>query len=72
MRCVGHIVTQGADKNPHPIPTGKQTVRQLIGQGQGVTNIEITDGNIKLIVRIARIYGVTYALKYEVSWEHPR
>ena len=27
-------------------PTGRQTVRELVGQGQGVTNIEITDGNI--------------------------
>ena len=28
-------------------PTGKQTVKQLIGQNQGVSNIEITDSNIK-------------------------
>ena len=29
------------------IPHGKQTVKQLIGQNQGVSNIEITDPSIK-------------------------
>ena len=28
-------------------PMGKQTVKQLVGQNQGVSNIEITDSNIK-------------------------
>ncbi len=60
------------NKKLHHIPTGKQTVKQLIGQGQGVTNIEITDGNIKSFERVARKYGVNYALKKDVSVEHPR
>ncbi len=38
---------------------GKQSVKQLVGQDQGVTNIEITDRNIKDFERIARKYGVT-------------
>lgn len=44
-------------------PTGRQTVRELVGQGQGVTNIEIADGNIRSFERVARKYGVDYALK---------
>lgn len=28
-------------------PCGKQSVKQLVGQNQGVSNIEITDKNIK-------------------------
>ena len=44
-------------------PTGKQTVKQLIGQNQGVSNIEITDSNIKSFERVARKYGVDFALK---------
>ena len=44
-------------------PTGRQTVRELVGQGQGVTNIEITEGNIRSFERVARKYGVDYALK---------
>ena len=38
-------------------PTGKQTVKQLIGQNQGVSNIEITDSNIKSFERVARKYA---------------
>ena len=45
------------------IPHGKQTVKQLIGQNQGVSNIEITDPSIKEFEKIARKYGVDYAVK---------
>ena len=41
-------------------PQGKQTVKQLIGQNQGVSNIEITDPSIKEFEKIARKYGVDY------------
>ncbi len=44
-------------------PKGKQTVKQLIGQNQGVSNIEINDPSIKDFERIARKYGVDYAVK---------
>ena len=30
------------------IPHGKQTVKQLVGQNQGISNIEITDPSIRL------------------------
>lgn len=53
-------------------PTGKQTVKQIVGQGQGVTNIEITDQNIKSFERVARKYGVDYALKKDTTGEKPR
>ena len=42
---------------------GKQTVKQLVRQGQGVQNIEITDKNIKSFERVARKYGIDFALK---------
>ena len=35
-------------------PKGKQTVKQLIGQNQGVSNIEINDPSIRDFERIAR------------------
>ncbi len=41
-------------------PHGKQTVKQLIGQNQGISNIEITDPSIKEFEKIARKYGVDY------------
>ncbi len=49
-------------KNPK-IHHGKQSVRQLVKQGAGVKNIEITDKNIKSFERIARKYGIDFALK---------
>ena len=54
------------------IPRGKQTVKQLIGQNQGVTNIEITDSGIKDFERVARKYGVDYAVKKDRSGDNPR
>lgn len=53
-------------------PCGKQTVKQLVGQNQGVANIEITDRNIRDFDRVARKYGVDYALKKEKSGEIPK
>lgn len=53
-------------RNPH-IHHGRQTVKQLVRQGVGVQNIEITDKNIKSFEHIARKYGVDYALKKDPS-----
>ena len=53
-------------------PCGKQTVKQLVGQNQGVANIEITDRNIRDFDRVARKYGVDYALKKDKSGELPK
>jgi len=53
-------------------PCGKQSVKQLVGQDQGVANIEITDKNIRDFDRVARKYGVDYALKKDRSGEIPK
>ena len=53
-------------------PCGKQSVKQLMGQNQGVSNIEITDSNIKDFERIARKYGVDFALKKDKTGEIPK
>jgi hypothetical protein len=53
-------------------PCGKQSVKQLVGQNQGVSNIEITDKNIKDFERIARKYGVDFALKKDKTGEIPK
>jgi len=45
------------------IPHGKQSVKQLIGQNQGVTSIESNDPDIKAFEKVARKYGVDYAIK---------
>ncbi len=53
-------------------PSGKQTVKELVGQNQGVSNIEVTEKNIKGFERIARKYGVDYALKKDNSGDIPK
>ena len=53
-------------RNPQ-IHHGKQTVKQLVQQGAGVQNIEITDKNIKSFERVARKYGIDFALKKDPS-----
>lgn len=54
------------------IPRGKQTVKQLAAQNQGMTNIEITDKNIRTFDRVARKYGVDYAVKKDKTVEPPK
>ena len=53
-------------------PKGKQTVKQLIGQNQGVSNIEINDPSIRDFERIARKYGVDYAVTKDRSASPPK
>lgn len=51
---------------------GKQTVKELVGQGKGVTNIEMTDRNIKAFERVANKYGVDFAVKRDASQRPPK
>ncbi len=59
-------------QEPGVLPRGKQTVKQLIGQNQGVSSIEVTEKNIKSFDRVARKYGVNYAVKKDRSVSPPR
>lgn len=54
------------------IPHGKQTVKQLIGQNQGVSNIEIADTDIRGFEKYAKKYGVDYAIKKDRSVDPPK
>ena len=54
------------------IPHGKQTVKQLIGQNQGVSTVESNDPDIKAFDRIARKYGVDYAIKKIKTSDKPK
>ena len=46
---------------------GKQTLPQLMKQNTTVSNIEITDDNIKAFEHTAKKYGIDYALKKDRS-----
>lgn len=51
---------------------GKQSLKKLLSQNTGVSNIEITDGNIKAFEGIAKKYGIDYALKKDSSEQPPK
>ena len=51
---------------------GKQTIRQLMKHNTGVSNIEITDQNIKAFSATAKKYGIDFALKKDTTGEIPR
>ena len=54
------------------IPHGKQTLKQLMKQNAGVSNIEITEGNIKAFESTAKKYGIDFALKKDSTEIPPR
>ena len=51
---------------------GKQTLKELVGQNAGVANIEVSEGNIKAFERVARKYGIDFALKKDKSCQPPK
>ena len=56
----------------HQIPHGRQTLKQLARQNAGLSNIEITEGNIKAFASTAKKYGVDFALKKDTTENPPR
>lgn len=70
-KYVAHVKAKKAEK-ANTKPTGKQTVKELVGQNQGVSNIEVSDSNIKSFDRVARKYGVDYAIKKDKTGEIPK
>lgn len=55
-------------KQPH----GKQTMKQLMAKGAQLSNILITDDNIKSFGKVARKYGIDYSLKRDNSVSPPK
>ena len=54
------------------MPRGKQTLKQLMRQNTGISNIEITDSNIKDFTATAKKYGIDFALKKDATEPPPR
>lgn len=54
------------------IPQGKQTVKQLAKQNQGMTSMEITNENIKCFEKYARKYGVDFAMQKDSTQTPPK
>ena len=51
---------------------GKQSIKHLVSQNAAISNIEVTDGNIKAFEHTANKYGIDYALKKDTSEQPPR
>jgi hypothetical protein len=67
------VLAEIRKKRDNPkIHRGRQSVKKLVRQGAGVSNVEITDGNIKSFERVAKKYGVDYALKKDGTVSPPR
>lgn len=71
QKAMKTLLTQ-IKKQKEKAPQGKQTLRQLMKQNTGVSNIEITDSNIKAFESTAKKYGVDFALKKDTTETPPR
>ena len=54
------------------LPIGKQSIKELIGQNQGVSSIPIEKTDLKGFEQVARKYGVDYAVKKDRSTSPPK
>ena len=51
---------------------GKQSIKHLMSQNAAISNIEVTDGNIKSFERVARKYNVDFAVKKDKTTAPPK
>ena len=71
QKAMKALLSQGRKQIEKP-PHGKQTLRQLMKQNTGVSNIEITGENIKAFESTAKKYGIDFALKKDATESPPR
>ena len=53
------------------VPNGKQSLKDMLKQGAELSNIPVTEKNIKDFDRVARKYGIDYSLKRDKSKTPP-
>ena len=67
-----HFLKNKHQQHKQVKPRGKQSVKKLIGQNQGVTRVDSShDDDVKQFEHVARKYGVDYAIT-KVKGEKPR
>ena len=70
LRYSRNKIREHREENQDVKPQGKQTIKELIAQNQGVEKTELADREeVKAFDRIAKQYGVDYAIKKGVSPE---
>lgn len=65
--AIKRLLDAQKQKGRNPYAQGKQSVKALVGQNAGVSNIEVNDSNIKAFERVAKKYGVDYAVQKDKS-----
>ena len=71
QKAMKAILSKGKKQLAKP-PQGKQSLKQLMKQNAGVSNIEITKENIKAFESTAKKYGIDFALKKDSTETPPR
>ena len=71
QKAMKAILSKGKKELSKP-PQGKQSLKQLMKQNAGVSNIEITKDNIKAFESTAKKYGIDLALKKDSTEIPPR
>ena len=64
--------SQYAQDDDVAISRGKRTLRDLQDEGSELSNIEITDKNIRSFEKVARKYSIDYSLKKDKSVDPPK
>ena len=59
------------NRKEHSVPTGKQFLKRSVKAGAELSNIPVTEKNIKDFDRVARKYGIDYSLKRDKSKTPP-
>lgn len=62
---------QKAKESSKDQPMGKTTLKKLLGSKEQLTNIEVTEKNIKSFERVARKYNIDYGLKKDRTKSPP-
>ena len=63
MKKVLDEMQKGVTDHKSKLHHGKQTLRQLMKHNTGVSNIEITDQNIRAFSSTAKKYGLDFAVR---------
>ena len=67
-----HFLRNKHQQHKQVKPCGKQSVKKLIGQNQGVSRVDLShDDDVKQFEHVARKYGVDYAIT-KVKGDKPR
>ena len=66
------LYLENQKQKEHQQKQGKMTVQELVGQNAGVSNIEITENNIRSFERVAKKYRVDFAVKKDKTTQPPR